>query len=329
MKVFIATEGSQNTGFGHVTRCTALYQAFEEKGITPVFLINGDESIKDFIRDKNYEKFNWLDEENRLFSCIENADIAIIDSYFADYELYEKVSKLVKLPVYIDDTQRIDYPKGIVINGGIFAEELNYPEKEGVVYLLGSKYAPMRKEFWEVPEKEICDNIEKVMVTLGGDDARNMAPKVLSLLNVNFPGFIKKVIIGKGFKNTKHIEALKDTKTELIYYPDAEGMKRAMLDSDVVISAAGQTLYELARIGVPTVAIAVADNQMNNIKGWQKAEFIEYAGWWENKEALSNIIQKLKLFDDRSLRQEKAKIGRTMVDGNGAERVVSAILNRY
>ena len=31
MKGFILTEGSRNIGFGHVTRCLSLYQAFEER----------------------------------------------------------------------------------------------------------------------------------------------------------------------------------------------------------------------------------------------------------------------------------------------------------
>ena len=57
--------------------------------------------------------------------------------------------------VYIDDNKRLDYPKGIVVNGSIYAEELNYPHKNGPTYLLGIKYAPLRKEFWEVPEKKI------------------------------------------------------------------------------------------------------------------------------------------------------------------------------
>ena len=52
MKVFIITEGSQNTGFGHVTRCISLYQAFEERGITPKFVVNGDESIEDLLKNK-------------------------------------------------------------------------------------------------------------------------------------------------------------------------------------------------------------------------------------------------------------------------------------
>ena len=40
MKVFIITEGGKNIGFGHITRCLSLYQAFEEKGILPKFIIN-------------------------------------------------------------------------------------------------------------------------------------------------------------------------------------------------------------------------------------------------------------------------------------------------
>ena len=46
MKVFIITEGSKNTGFGHITRCLSLYQAFKKRGILPTFIINGDNSFK-------------------------------------------------------------------------------------------------------------------------------------------------------------------------------------------------------------------------------------------------------------------------------------------
>jgi len=40
LKAFIITEGSKNIGFGHITRCISLYQAFEERGIIPEFIIN-------------------------------------------------------------------------------------------------------------------------------------------------------------------------------------------------------------------------------------------------------------------------------------------------
>jgi len=182
MKVCIITEGSSFTGFGHVTRCISLYQAFEEKGIKPLFIVNGDNTVKDFIKNINHEIFNWLNEENKLFNLISNADVGIIDSYLADYTLYGNISKSFRIPVYIDDNKRIDYPGGIVINGTIHSEDLHYPERKDVTYLLGSKYIPLRKEFWDVPEKEIKETIKNVMITFGGDDSRNMTPKELSVL---------------------------------------------------------------------------------------------------------------------------------------------------
>jgi len=96
MKVFILTEGGKNIGFGHITRCTALYQAFEERGIIPKFIVNGDDSVFDLLADKNYEIFDWIDEKERLLELIQNVDIAIIDSYLADISIYQPYQRLLK-----------------------------------------------------------------------------------------------------------------------------------------------------------------------------------------------------------------------------------------
>ena len=205
-KVFILTEGVKNIGFGHITRCTALYQAFVEKGIIPEFIVNGDDSILDLISDKKHKIFNWIEKKEYLFDYLKNADIVIIDSYLAEKDIYDEISDLVKVPVYLDDNKRLDYPKGIVVNGSVYAEELDYPQKDGITYLLGTKYTPLRKEFWEVPDKEIKEKVESVMITFGGDDMRNMTPKVLKLLIEKFPALKKNVVIGMSFKNIKEIK---------------------------------------------------------------------------------------------------------------------------
>ncbi len=325
MKVYILTEGSKDIGFGHITRCTSLYHAFEEIGILPDFIVNGDDTVADLLMNKNHKVFNWLEERETLFNNLKDVDIVIIDSYLANYEIYERISKLVKTPVYIDDNKRIDYPRGIVVNGTIYAEEFNYPNKKNVIYLLGSRYILLRKEFWTVPKKDIKDNIESIMITFGGDDSRNMTPKILKILTKNYPGVNKKVIIGKGFKNVEQIERLKDEKTEFAYCPSATSMKRLILESDVAISACGQTLYELARIGTPTIAVAVADNQLSNAEGWRIAGFIKYIGWWEDISALENVKKYFKLLRSKKLRIKMANIGKSLDDGKGARRVVEEV----
>ena len=241
---------------------------------------------------------------------------------------YKTLSDLSRIPVYIDDTKRLDYPKGVVVNGTIYAEELNYPKKHDITYLLGSKYIPIRKEFWNIPDKAINESLQTIMITFGGDDARNMTPRIITMLNGNYPELNKKVIIGKAFTNTEQIQAFKDKTTEFIYYPDAEGMKKVMLESDIAISAAGQTLYELARLGVPTIAVAVADNQINNVRGWQKAGFIEYAGWWEDMLILENMKTSLEKLTNNNLRLDKYHIGKMFVDGKGAIRIIDEIMKK-
>jgi len=109
MKVFILTEGGKDIGFGHITRCLSLYQAFEERGIRPKFIINGDNNSEYLLNGANYQLLNWIEKPGKIFELIKNADIAIIDSYLADISFYNTLSDLLKLPVYIDDNKRLDY----------------------------------------------------------------------------------------------------------------------------------------------------------------------------------------------------------------------------
>jgi len=326
MKVFIITEGSKNIGFGHITRCLSLCQAFKDRGILPEFIINGDNNIEYLLKGVNYQIFNWLDKKSKLFEMVKDADVAIIDSYLADISVYNTLSELVKLSVYIDDNKRLSYPKGIVVNGSIYAEELNYPHTNGVTYLLGTKYTPLRKEFWEVPEKKIKEKVESIMITFGGDDAKNMTPKILAFLNDEYPNLIKNVIIGRAFQNINEIKKCTDKNTNLICYPDAEKMKEIMFESDIAISACGQTLNELASVGVPTIGVCIAENQLGNIKGWEKIGFLEHAGWYSKGnilEKIKNVIEHLKNSKER---KNKFKIARKFIDGEGSLKIIDKIM---
>ena len=329
MKAIIVTEGGKNIGFGHITRCISLYQTFKESGITAEFIVNGDESIKGLLKDKDYKIFNWAENEKDLFNIIKRCDMAVIDSYLANPQLYKKVSEITKLPVYIDDNNRINFPRGVVVNGALNAEKLGYFKDKEVIYLLGIYYALLRRKFWDVPDKEIKEDIRTIMVTFGGSDMNNMTPKILRFLNREFPGVIKKVIIGRCFQNTKEIENLKNGKTDLIYNPDAEGIKELMLECDIAISAGGQTLYEFARIGVPVIVIAVAENQLSNIRGWQETGYIDYAGWWKDKNALENISICIRKAMDKELRADRSLLGKKLVDGRGAGRIADFLLETF
>jgi spore coat polysaccharide biosynthesis predicted glycosyltransferase SpsG len=112
-----------------------------------------------------------------------------------------------------------------------------------------------------------------------------------------------------------------DDNTNLIQAPDAEGMKKLMLTSDLAISSGGQTLFELARVGLPAIVVGVAENQRRNIQAWQKNEFIEYAGFWGEENLVENIRTKFLLFLDHEKRLQSRDVGRTLVTGSGARKI--------
>lgn len=308
-------------GFGHITRCSSIYQAFNEIGIIPQFIVNGDESIHNLLKDINHETFDWINNQKKLLATLKDADIVFVDSYHAGYNLYKEISSQVKTAVYLDDNMRLEYPKGFVLNGAISAEQLPYPENKDVDYLLGVQFAPLRKEFWDTADKQVRDEIEVIMVTFGGTDIHGLTSDILRMLTRNYPDVVKKCIIGNGFKNTAKIENIRDNNTDLIFHPAANDMKSVILESDIAISACGQTLYELACVGVPTIAVTVADNQSTSTRGWQKAGFIEYGGHWSKTDLSGNIKSLIDKLKCPELRRKNSCIGRNFVDGKGALRI--------
>ena len=325
MNVVILTEGGRDIGFGHVARCSSIYQAFEQFGIYPRFIINGDDSVKSILSDIDVDIINWIDD----LSIISKSDIVIVDSYLADIDTFNELSNNVSLVAYIDDNNRLDYPKGIVINGTLDTSNINYQKRDNIKYLLGNDYIPLRKDFWDIPKIKIKDSIETILITMGGNDLRNLTPKILDLLNNYFPDINKKIIIADSFENVTEIEKLKNNHVELIYSPDSSEIINVMASSDLSISSSGQTLYELACLGVPTIAIGIIDNQKNNIKNWINQGFIEYVGCWNDEDLLENILDRIELLKDKNIRYDKRLLGVRAVNGKGSLKIVKSILNEF
>lgn len=325
MNVVILTEGGKDYGFGHVARCSSIFQAFQYFNVSPRFFVNGDDSVRSILLDIDFEVFDWTNDLSLIFQ----ADIVVIDSYHVDLQFYNKLSEKIPLVVYIDDNNRLKYPKGIVVNGTLDVSNMNYSRRENIKYLVGNEFIPLRKDFWNVPKLKIKDFIETILIMMGGNDLRDLTPKILKLLNDNFPNVNKKVIIADSFNNIPKIESLENDTVKLIYSPNSNEVVNAMSTVDLAVSASGQTLYELACIGVPTIAIGIIDNQKNNIKNWVNQGFVEYAGCWNDKNLLNVILNKINCLQDKNYRNNKKLLGIQAVDGKGSLKIVKNILSDY
>jgi len=304
VKALILTEAGKSIGFGHISRCSGLYQALKEKDIDTEIFINGDSSINNLVKNIKHKKINWLKNRETIFKQLKTIDIAIIDSYLADLDFYKKVSEIARMPVYIDDYKRLDYPEGIVINPSIYGDRLNYPKKDGVRYLLGKDYIILRKEFWKVPKKKINKKIKNVLITFGGMNHQSLAKKIAVNLK------------SKSNFNTYIVEPSKNF--------TAKDMLKLMLKADLCISGGGQTTYELARLGVLTIGICFAKNQLNNLIYGQKEGYLKFAGWFDDEELVTKIVRIGKELD-YNIRKKMNSIGKILVDGEGAGNIIKRI----
>jgi spore coat polysaccharide biosynthesis predicted glycosyltransferase SpsG len=254
-------------------------------------------------------------------------DIAVIDSYSAGINIYGQIQQLTKMGVYLDDYNRLPYPAGIVINGSPNAGNLPYPSSARTTYLLGSEFQPLRKPFWSLKTKRHHPVVKSLFLACGGSDPQQLTPMLIQFLTRHYPEIKIIALVGKSFQNPEKMQHLTGARVHILVDPPVEQLIEAMQGSDVAVTAAGQTINELAAVGLPPIVIGVVENQKNNIDGWLTTNFIEFAGWWNDRHLLPALKQSIdKLIADSALRQKKSRIGQRLIDGQGSRRIIMKVL---
>ncbi|ADH60464.1 pseudaminic acid biosynthesis-associated protein PseG [Thermoanaerobacter mathranii subsp. mathranii str. A3] len=333
LKVAIRVDGGPKIGMGHITRCLALAEELANNDCNITFITRNDISsitkIKEYGFDVNVIEIFTIDEEiNYITRIINQFDILITDSYEIDYNYLYTIKKTGVFLVSIDDLNEHDFPCDIVINGNIYAEDLNYKDVTGKTrFLLGPKYVLMRKEFRDLPKKQIKNKVENILITMGGSDPKGVTIKVLKALmsDRNLRSLNIDVVIGPSFNKelvTEINEFAKNNKNiSTSYNVNATIMRELMIKTDIAISAGGSTLYELAAAGVPTIAVIVADNQIKNVNKWVSQHAIVKVTQISD---VKNNIEKL-IFDNNT-RQMMSNISSSLVDGLGTIRCTKEII---
>ena len=209
-RVIIFTEGGIGIGFGHITRCLALYTEIISRGYEVQFIVYGS-NIEKILKNENYTNLDWKDIYF-LDNLLKKTDYVIIDSYLANKEIYDYIAQKVYKVLYIDDNNRIKYPKGIILNPSLY---ISFKYTTDNIVLQGKDYLIIRKDFFNLDrnQKKIYD----ILITVGGTDIRNITPKLIKILKEINREYKIAIIIGEAFENKKEIESLKNEKISLFY----------------------------------------------------------------------------------------------------------------
>jgi UDP-2,4-diacetamido-2,4,6-trideoxy-beta-L-altropyranose hydrolase len=340
--LLVRADASAAVGSGHVMRCLALVQAWGSRS-GPVWFLSrcSNETLRQRIQAAGAEFLSLppdasqhLDVQSTL-TLLEELKPAyvVLDGYDFDLGYQRAVRAAGNRLLVIDDMLRLaHYETDILLNQNLGASRLQYDCNPDAAVLLGPEYALLRQEFifWRSRLHTVPETARKILVTLGGSDPDNVTLKVIQALRrLEIARLQIRVVAGPA---NPHIDELCAAAAafagELELLTAVSDMAPLMAWADLAITGAGSTCWELACLGLPAVSLVIAANQRSIAEELGAAGVIFNLGWHAevSAERLATSVDGLLFSSFRRLRMSQK--GRALVDGKGAERVVSALLQR-
>lgn len=343
MNLLIRADASATIGTGHVMRCLALAQAWQDAGGHAVLAMATDAPELESRLEAEGVRVTHLEvvregKEDALATSELAKEIGArwvaVDGYsFADDFQRGVKGEGLRLLAMDDFGHSLHYCADMVLNPDLCAEESLYESREEYTkLLLGPKFTLLRREFvaYAAAKRQHPEVARRVMVTMGGSDPDNVTLKAIRALQLaDVPGIEAVVLVGGCNPHAEELEsAVNESRASIRLERNVKDMPGLMAWADIAVSAGGTTCAELAMMGVPSLIVTIADNQVENTRRLVEAGAVESLGWHEelSAESLRRSIGTFCHNEER--RAALSQSARNLVDGRGAARVVEAMIRR-
>ncbi|WP_410498792.1 UDP-2,4-diacetamido-2,4,6-trideoxy-beta-L-altropyranose hydrolase [Chitinibacter sp. S2-10] len=341
MKILIRTDASSTIGLGHVSRCLTLARALLASipGIEihfacselPGNFVDGVLAQGFYVISLpgQYPVFDGGAEIQSELAILaahltSRYDWCIVDHYGLGRVWESAMRQHAERILVIDDLCNRPHDADIVLNQNLAVVPADYLGQvpADCRCLTGPKYALLRPEFTgEVIA--IKPGIERILVNFGGADPTREMFKVIEAL-VSLPPVSVDFVAGASNPAFGELQARVATCEHWSLHRHVEDFAGLMRQADLFIGAAGSSSWERAAMGLPSVAIAVAENQLPNAQGLARLGAHAYLGC-AAEVSPEQITGQLRGIDWQQ-RQDWARISHQLVDAKGCERVIAALL---
>ena len=323
MRIAFRTKGNHKQGMGDVIGSLAIADAFRAKGAEIMFIVDNDKEALRCIEKHGYTVALVQSEGEEVSNLISFRPDAIIVNQLNNPPQYLKNLKPhARLLATVDDAGE----------GAKVADLRFNPLYRAPDAFYGPEFAPLRKEFKKVDEKpRVRKRVKNILVTLGGSDTYGFTPKVVSALK-DVPKEISiTVLLGPAFKHEEELKkALRDADRAFMIARDvnARDMASLIAKADTVVCSGGNTLYEVARVGVPAIILCGEPFEEETAKRMEEKGFGVNLGFDRNIETkrISKAVN--DIIADYKLRLRMSKKGKKLVDGKGAERIAEIVMEK-
>ncbi|WP_112241499.1 PseG/SpsG family protein [Kribbella monticola] len=324
-------------GVGHVMRSLALAEELKGRGAEVVFVCDSHTvpwaNDQILARDIPVEPAVWTpDEHVELFGRL-GLDAVVFDSYDLGRDVFTAVRATGVPTAAIVDGDLRGAEADVFVDQNL-GSELDEPElPKGAIRLAGLDYVLLRDEVLSLrptaPPVPRADGVPRVFAFFGGTDAFGAGPYVVAALAATGVPF-EATVVAPGEDLADAINAVElgtDQHVEVIG-PTSQ-LAKAVVASDLAVSASGTSTWELLCLGATAGLVCVVDNQVMGYEravGTGAAVGIGVLSDLKVDPAPAAAVLR-KLLTDPVERARVAAAGWKLVDGQGRVRVADALFH--
>ncbi len=300
MQVVFRTDASLDIGTGHVMRCLTLAQALREQGAVCRFVTREHPGhVAALIKQRGFvvhlltrldapilpadpavvAHAAWLgtdaatDARQTLAALGDTvADWLVVDHYALNAQWERRLRPRCRRLMVIDDLADRPHDADLLLDQNLGRQAADYV---GLVpaachLAVGPRHALLRPEFAELRVRSLQSRSadaapRHLLISLGGVDKNNLSAVVLAALDAHgLPaGCRVTVVLGA---QSPGLEAVRDlarrSRLQVEVVVNTARMADLMADADLAIGGAGITAWERCCLGLPTLTLVMADNQL-------------------------------------------------------------------
>jgi UDP-2,4-diacetamido-2,4,6-trideoxy-beta-L-altropyranose hydrolase len=331
-RLYVRVDATRESGLGHLMRCVALAEAWQDEFGPVSFIGRHDRSVVDRLRRERIGRIalstdlSLVDDIAASIAAIPSGSPIVLDGYGFDPDYQRALDAHGRLLVIDDLGQWPAYAGRLLVNQNLYGPDVPYGEAPPK-RLLGPAYVMLDRSFADVPRRTVATGAaRRWLVTLGGADSDNVTAKLaVALASAGGEACTIRLLVGPLNPHRAQLEPIASQRANLELLLAPESVRDALAWADLAVSAAGTTSLQLARLGVPMLLIAIADNQVPVGQSLDRAGAAVYLGRWPAVTAIAVARAARELSADASRRKSLGDNARILIDGSGAARVCRAL----
>lgn len=330
-KCLLVTEANEIVATGHLMETIELEKLLDNEGIRTVTMLNDDAPQDLKIRLKN----EVCDYEGDV-----SKSLKLICDKINDYKPHVVVTDLREVSdkwiidvkkrtgckmICIDEFGNRRLSSDVIINPMIDSRYWNYNDSEAQVFS-GNNYLVLNERIVEYHNKEklIKKDVDVVCISMGGVDYYGTTNKIVKELALQNKKIKWNVVIGAGYKYERELRKVVSAASNIEVFQNVKNIYDLFYDADIAFCAGGNTLHELACIGVPAIVIPTVEHEYHNGKRFEQMGFGKCLNMTQNINMEDAKKVFLSMFDINA-RTAYSRCGKEICDGKGGERNVSII----